>query len=154
MNRPITKAGAASGHWLTGLVIDPFNMIRDLRKEGDPWLNIWGPALLAPQLIGGLVFINRPEGVVVLAGLLVMLATAGYIHRHAPLSRLIGICQAWWLLTLPWLCLQALDQGVATVFSAWLWYVVATMAASIVMDAYGIHLYLTTDDRTYSRNKD
>ena len=137
---------------LADLVLDPIDMIRSLRREADPWLNFWGPSLILPQAVGGLVFFGRIEGAVVLGGLISMLVTAGYIHRHAPLSRLTGICQAWWFLTLPWLAERAIDQDTVSVFSVWLWYTVVTMAISIVMDVYGVHLYLTTDNRTYRRD--
>ena len=69
------------GNRLIDLVLDPLDMIRSLRREADPGLNIWGPSLLAPQLFGGLYFLDRTEGVVVLVGLFVMLITAGYIRR-------------------------------------------------------------------------
>ena len=149
--RPAGKA--LTTRRLLELFTDPADMVGSLRSQADPWLNIWGPCLLFPQAIGGLCFIGRPEGLVVVAGLVVMLLTVGYIHRHAPLSRLIGIGQAWWLLTVPWLFRQALSQDTVSVFSAWLWYVTVTMIASLVMDAYGFHLYLTTGNRTYRKDK-
>ncbi|MCR9137697.1 MAG: hypothetical protein NXI27_16995 [Alphaproteobacteria bacterium] len=130
---------------------DPLDMIKGIRTQARGGLRLWGPALILPQAIGGLVFINRPAGFVVFAGLIAMLLSAGYIHRHAPLSRLIGICQVWWLLTIPWLFRQALDQEMLSVFSIWLWYVVTTMIISLLLDVYGFHQYLTSQNRTYSQ---
>ena len=138
---------------MADLVLDPIDMIRSIRREADPWLNVWGPALIFPQAVGGLIFVGRIEGAVVLGGLIAMLVSAGYIHRHAPLSRLTGICQVWWLLTLPWLVERAIGQDSVSVFSIWLWYVVVTIAISLVMDVYGFHLYLTTDNKTYRRDQ-
>lgn len=103
------------------LFTDPLNMIRRIRTESNLGLNIWGPGLLFPQALGGIYFLNTPEGIGVLVALIVMLVTAGYIHRHAPLSRIIGICQAWWLLIIPWLFQQALAQETLFLFSSWLW---------------------------------
>ncbi len=153
-NRATPVGSLSLFHRLAELILDPIDMIRSIRREAEPSLNVWGPALVFPQAIGGLVFIGRIEGVVILGGLVAMLLTAGYIHRHAPLSRLTGICQVWWLLTLPWLARRAFEQEAVTVFSAWLWYTVITTAISIVMDAYGIHLYLTTgNNKTYRRDE-
>jgi len=124
-------------------------MVRGIRSQAHLGIRIWGPSLLFPQAIGGLYFINRLEGVVVLVGLIVMLATVGYIHRHAPMSRLIGVGQAWWLLTAPWLLHQAMNLETLTVFSVWLWYVTITMIISLLMDAYGFHMYLTSENKSY-----
>ncbi len=137
---------------LLELFTDPVDMIKGIRKESDLGLNIWGPALLFPQAIGGLYFLETLEGVVVLVALILMLGSAGYIHRHAPLSRLIGVCQVWWVLIIPWLFQQALNQQTLTLFSVWLWYVTATISISLLMDVYGFHLFLTTKNRTYSTN--
>jgi hypothetical protein len=136
-------------HRIIELFTDPVDMVRGIRSQANITLRIWGPGLLFPQAIGGLYFINRLEGVVVFAGLVVMLITAGYIHGHAPLSRLIGICQFWWLLTVPWLLDQAMSQQTISVFSAWLWYVTVTMIISLLMDIYGFHLYITSGNTTY-----
>lgn len=131
---------------------DPLDMIKGIRTQARGGLRLWGPALLFPQAIGGLIFINTHVGFVVFTGLIAMLLSAGYIHRHAPLSRLIGICQVWWLLTIPWLFGQALDQEMLSVFSIWLWYVVTTMIISLLLDVYGFHQYLTSQNRTYSQH--
>ncbi len=144
--------GQAILHRIIDLGRDPLDMIRYIRQEAAPGLDLWGKCLGLPQAIGGVVFIAHIEGAVILGGLIAMLMSAGYIHRHAPLSRLIGICQVWWLLTLPWLMQRAMEQESLTVFSAWLWYTVLTMAISIVMDVYGVHLFLTTDHETYHRD--
>ena len=138
---------------LLELFTDPLDMVRGLRKHAGSAMNLWGPSLLAPQAIGGLYFLDRAEGVAVLAGLIVMLLTAGYIHRHAYLSRLIGVCQAWWMVTAPWLLVRATEQEAVTPFSVWLWYVTITMIASIAMSAYGFHLFLTSDNRSYDENQ-
>lgn len=135
------------------LFTDPLDMIKGIRTQANVGLRIWGPVLIFPQVIGGLFFINRPSGFVVLVGLIAMLMTAGYIHRHAPLSRLIGICQVWWLLTVPWLFLQALNQETLTLFSVWLWYVNITMIVSLLMDVYGFHLFLTSENSTYKEDE-
>lgn len=127
-------------------------MIRGIRSESNLAMNIWGPSLLFPQAAGGILFINTKEGVIVLVSLVVMLMTAGYIHRHKPLSRLIGVCQAWWLLIIPWLVQQAMGQEAFSLFSGWLWYVSVTIVISLIMDVYGFHLYLTSDDKTYRTN--
>jgi len=132
------------------LFTDPLDMIRGIRRESHLGLNIWGPSLLFPQAIGGLLFFDTTEGVIVLVALVLMLVTAGYIHRHAPLSRLIGICQFWWMLIIPWLFQQSLAQQTLSLFSGWLWYVTTMIAISLLMDIYGVHLYLTTDNKTYS----
>ncbi len=137
---------------LIELFTDPFDMVRGLRSSAGGGLNVWGPSLLAPQAVGGLIWINRPEGSVVLLGLVIMLITVGYIHRHEPLSRLIGVGQAWWLLSAPWLLFRAIGQEAPSIFSFWLWYVAITMIVSIVMSAYGFHLFLTSDNQTYEEN--
>lgn len=135
------------------LFTDPLDMIRAIRRESNKSLNIWGPSLLFPQALGGVYFINTREGIVVLVSLILMLVSAGYIHRHAPLSRIIGICQAWWLLIIPWLFKQALHQETLTIFSGWLWYVTVTIIISLLLDVYGVHLYLTTDNKSYREKR-
>ncbi len=139
-------------HRILELFTDPVDMVRGLRREAGPGINIWGPTLLAPQAAGGLYFIQTMEGVVVLVSLVLMLVSAGYIHRHAPLSRLIGICQVWWLLIIPWLTQQALAQETLSLFAVWLWYVTVTIIISLLMDFYGFHLYLTSENKSYSED--
>ncbi|MEX0345840.1 MAG: hypothetical protein AB3N20_13020 [Rhizobiaceae bacterium] len=131
------------------LFTDPVDMVQGLRREAGPGINLWGPSLLAPQAVGGLYFIQTPEGVTVFVSLVAMLMSAGYIHRHAPLSRLIGVCQVWWVLIIPWLTQQALAQETLSLFSVWLWYVTLTIIISLVMDIYGFHLYLTSENKSY-----
>jgi hypothetical protein len=65
------------------------------------------------------------------------------------MSRLIGLGQAWWLLSAPWLLLRAMEQELVSAFSIWLWYVAITIIASIILSAYGFHLFLTSEDQTY-----
>jgi len=134
---------------LLEIFTDPLDMVRSLRKSARGGLNIWGPSLLAPQAIGGVIWIDRLEGVVVLCGLVLMLLTVGYIHRHAPMSRLIGLGQAWWLVSAPWLLLRAMEQEAINAFSIWLWYVAITIIVSVFLSAYGFHLFLTSEDQTY-----
>lgn len=138
---------------LIELFTDPIDMVKGLRKEARTGMNIWGPSLLFPQFIGGVYFLNTLVGAVVLIGVIVMFLTAGYFHRHRPLSRLIGVCQAWWLLTIPWLFYQAMAQTDVSVFSIWLWYVVITIIVSLAMSAYGVHLYLTTENQSYRESE-
>ena len=137
------------GKRLVELLTDPLDMIRGIRREASRGLRVWGPSLLFPQFIGGIYFGNTQIGLVVLCGVTIMLLTAGYVHRHAPLSRLIGVCQCWWLLTIPWLFHQALLHAEWSIFSVWLWYVVLTITISLIMSAYGFHLYLIDRNSNY-----
>ena len=136
---------------LLDLFVDPIRLVRDIRTELPRAVDIWGAALNLPQLVGGLAFIGTLEGRLVLGSWLLVMLTAGYIHRHQRFSRLIGLCQVWWLPVLPTLLRSAGTQAEAGVFALWLWYVCVTMVISLVLDVYDIRRYLTTADRTYRK---
>lgn len=136
---------------LFDLFLDPIRMIRDIRTELPRALDVWGAALNFPQLAGGLYFIGTLEGSLVLGSWLLVMLTAGYIHRHQRFSRLIGLCQVWWLPVLPALIQGAVGQTEISVFSVWLWYVCVTMVISLVLDVYDIHRYVSAADRTYRK---
>ena len=124
----------ARGYRLVDLLIDPFRMIRDIRAELSSAMGLWGPALNVPQVVGGLLFIARAEGAVILIVWVPMIVCAGFIHRHMHFSKLAGICQVWWLPVLSWLIERALSYDAVTPFLVWLWYVIITMTISLILD--------------------
>ena len=142
------------GYRLLDVLIDPFRMIRDIRAELSRAMGLWGPALNIPQVVGGIVFINRAEGAVILIAWALMIGCAGFIHRHMPFSKLTGICQVWWLPVLPWLIERALSYNSFTPFVIWLWYVIITMTISLILDVIGVYQYIATDNKHYRRRYD
>ncbi|MEH6477895.1 MAG: hypothetical protein V7727_19550 [Sneathiella sp.] len=136
---------------LVDLFIDPIRMIQDIRRELSRGMGIWGPALNFPQLLGGIYYFGTIEGRLIFFSWLLMIITAGYIHRHQPFSRLIGVSQVWWFPILPLLLGYAWQQTELSIFSVWLWYVCSTMGISLVLDVFDFHRYITTDDRRYAR---
>ena len=122
------------------LLLDPFRMIGDIGRASRA-VNAWGAALNIPQVIGGLVFIKTLEGQVVLATVVATLIVAGQIHRNTPFSRLIGLCHIPWLALLPWLVVRLQTQEHSIALQVWGYYVVVTIAISLVFDAIDVYRY-------------
>ena len=122
------------------LLLDPFRMIGDIGRASRV-VNAWGAALNIPQVIGGLVFIKTLEGQLVLATVVATLIVAGQIHRNTPFSRLIGLCHIPWLALLPWLVVRLQAQEHSIALQVWGYYVVVTIAISLVFDAIDVYRY-------------
>ena len=122
------------------LFLDTVAMIRDIRRQGLA-IDLWGALLNFPQIVGGLVFIARLEGLLVFATAIVTLLVAGQIHKRARFSRLTGLCHLPWLVLLPWLLyrLQTVEHGLA--LKIWGYYVAATMLISLIFDAIDVYRY-------------
>lgn len=122
------------------LLTDPLKMIRDIRAL-DGGIGNWGAALNIPQVLGGLIFINKPEGLAVLLTVLLTLLVAGQIHRRENFSRLTSICHLPWLVLVPWLLMRMVTQDHSLILSLWLGYVVITIVISLVLDARELWLF-------------
>jgi hypothetical protein len=123
----------------------PINMIRDIRNRGG-FLAFWGPALNAPQIIGGLIFITTFAGALILILNIVTVTIAGNIHKHSPFSRLTSLCHILWLPLVPYLITvwQAADK--TSVFGLWLAYVILTMILCLWLDAVNLWKYYKGND--------
>ena len=135
---------------LAQLLLDPFRMIAQIRRELSLGMNLWGPALNFPQVIGGFVFVTRPEGALVLGTLILVMIWAGWLWRHLGLSKLVGLCHAPWLALWPWLLERALAADPTSAFGIWLWYVVVTMAVCVLLDVMGVWQWVRGTD-TYRK---
>ncbi|SMX36884.1 hypothetical protein [Octadecabacter ascidiaceicola] len=130
------------------LLLDPFKMIRDIRALGG-FIGIWGGLLNIPQVIGGLLFIRTPEGLVILLTVMVVLIAAGQIHKHMKFSRLIGLCHIPWLLMLPWLVIRMVSYEHSMALTIWLAFVVVTVGISLVFDVFDIFRF-SKGDKTFA----
>ncbi|MEL6374251.1 MAG: hypothetical protein AAFR04_09805 [Pseudomonadota bacterium] len=126
---------------------DPLALVLAIKRRLPKHVDRWAAALNMPQVIGGFIFIWRWEGALILAAWTATMLTAGWIHRHAPMSRLIGLCQLWWLPVLPVVALTAWQEGL-TLFALLAGYIVITMTVSLAIDAYDLYRY-SQGDRTY-----
>lgn len=72
------------------LIRDSFAMITDLRRNA-PGIGHWGAALNIPHVVGGLIFIQQLEALLVLVTCVVSVMVAAQIHKRAPYSRLTSI---------------------------------------------------------------
>lgn len=124
----------------TIFVRDAVRMIRDIGRTNRA-VNAWGAALNIPQFVGGLVFITTLEGQLVLATVVATLVIAGQIHRRTPFSRLIGLCHMPWLALLPWLVYRLRAMEHSAELRVWGWYVIVTIAASLLFDAMDVYRY-------------
>lgn len=129
-------------------VADALKMIREIRSKGGV-IELWGALLNVPQFIGGLIFIGTIEGRLILATLIVTLVVAGQIHKRSPFSRLIGICHLPWCALLPWLVHRLTIVEYTMAIKSWLYYVVAVIFVSLILDAADLFRYVR-GDRTYS----
>lgn len=102
---------------------------------------MWGGLLNMSQLLGGLVFITKVEGLAVLITVLIMLMIAGQIHKRTPFSRLTGLCQLPWLILMPWLVYRLITFEHAVYFQAWGWLVATLMAISLAFVALDVYRY-------------
>lgn len=124
------------------VVLDPFRMIRDIRRTLPKSVGRWGGALNIPQAVGGLVFITRPEGAMILVSWALGMMIAGRIHRHRPFSKLIGICHATWLPVLPFLLWRLASGPELSIFYGWLAYTVVTMLICLALDIRDLDRYV------------
>ncbi len=126
------------------LITDAINMIREIRGIGGA-ISRWGFLLNIPQLLGGLIFIRTPEGLVVLVCVIATLFIAGQIHKRNRFSRLIGICHLPWLIMLPWLLIRMATMEHGWALTLWLAYVCITVAISLIFDVWDVARYLKGD---------
>ena len=131
---------------------DAFAMISDLRAEA-PGIGRWGAMLNIPMTIGGLVFIQRPEGSLPLVLNTIAVLIAGQIHKRRRFSRLTSLCHVMWIPALPVLITGLLRADESLLLRAWLLYTVATMAISLVLDVRNLVLYWLTSDGEFERRE-
>jgi hypothetical protein len=130
---------------------DMFTMIKDLRAEA-PRIGRWGFALNMPMWVGGLLFIQRPEGIAIFVLNTIAVLVAAQIHKRDRFSRLTSICHIAWLPVLPLLVSALLRSEEPAYFRGWLLYTVVTMAISLVLDARNLVLYCTSEGRAFERS--
>ena len=131
------------------LLTDALAMIGDLRRNA-PLIDIWGMVLNAPQLVGGLYFIDSMTGELVLAGVLASLVIASQIHKRRPFSRLAGACHIVWLPLIPLLGASIAQSNRGRAYMVWASYVAITMSISVILDVYDLYRFFFTDDKTYA----
>lgn len=124
------------------VVLDPFRMIRDIRRTLPKPVGRWGGALNIPQAVGGLLFLTRPEGAMVLVSWALGMMIAGRIHRFRPFSKLIGMCHATWLPVLPFLMWRVFSGPELSLFYVWLVYTVVTMLICLALDLRDLDRYV------------
>lgn len=130
------------------LHIYALKMVQDIYRNS--WaVYIWGGLLNISQLIGGVIFITKVEGQLVLATLIITLVIAGQMHKKNPFSTLIGLCHLPWLLLLPWLLYRLVTVDHTIQLEVWGYYVVAVIAISLVFDAFDVYRY-TKGQKTFS----
>ncbi len=127
---------------------DAWKMIGDLQRTS-PFMRVWGPALNAPKVLGGLIFINRFEGVLILISCVASVLVAAQIHKRVPFSRLTSLVHVVWVPLFPELIRTLTTEGLETFFGIWLGYVVVTMGVSLFFDARNIVLYLIRQDAKF-----
>lgn len=125
----------------------------DLGRES-PVANIWGAVLNVPQLLGGLVFWDRPGAVIVALVTLLTLIVAAEIHNRDKFSRLTGICHVFWLPLVPFALLWALDPGETAGFRIWAVYIAVTMAFSLLLDIRDVYRWRFTANKHYAFRKE
>ncbi len=131
-----------------GWIRDVKNMIEDLQRVS-PFMRVWGPLLNAPMVLGGLVFINRFEAVLILASCVGSVVVAAQIHKRVPFTRLSSLVHVVWLPLFPYLVQVLMDRGIADLYGAWLAFVTLTMGICLALDALNIALYLSSSSDKY-----
>ena len=126
------------------MVLDAFKMIDDINKRSF-WFGLWGAALNIPQVVGGLIFVTRLEAVLILIACVGSVLVAAQMHKRDPFTRLTSWVHLPWIPLLPYLAHALLAEGVETPFGAWLAYVVAVIAISLVLDVRNLWLFYFTD---------
>lgn len=82
------------------------------------------------------------EGQLVLATAIVTLLIASQIHKRSPFSRLTGLCHLPWLALAPWLFYRLQTPNGVTMFHIWGYYVVFTIAMSLVFDISDVYRHV------------
>jgi hypothetical protein len=131
-----------------GWIRDVKSMIEDLQRAS-PFMRIWGPLLNAPMVLGGLVFINRFEAVLILISCVGSVLVAAQVHKRVPFTRLSSLVHVVWLPLFPYLVQVLIDRGVVDLYSAWLAFVTLTMGICLSLDALNIALYLSSSNNKY-----
>ncbi|WOF75786.1 hypothetical protein QMT40_003463 [Parvibaculaceae bacterium PLY_AMNH_Bact1] len=131
-----------------GWIRDIKNMIEDLQRVS-PFMRVWGPLLNAPMVLGGVVFINRFEAVLILVSCVGSVAVAAQIHKRVPFTRLSSLVHVVWLPLFPYLVQVLMDRGAVDLYSAWLAFVTLTMGICPALDALNIGLYLSSSSNKY-----
>lgn len=126
------------------LITDAINMIREIRRIGGA-ISRWGFLLNIPQLLGGLIFVQTPEGLVIVATAILTLCIAGQIHKRHRFTRLIGICHLPWLIMLPWLLMRMATTDHGWALTLWLVYVCITVTVSLIFDIWDVARYMKGD---------
>lgn len=138
---------------MTPATIPPLRDFLQMRRDlvaARPGIDIWGAALNIPLLVGGVAFVYTIEGALILATTLLSLIVAPRMHRHRPLSRLMGVCHLPWLALIPALVWWLTRHHHGIVFDVWLVYAIAVMSVSVLFDVYDVWRYLATDNKTYA----
>lgn len=131
-----------------GWIRDVKSMIEDLQRVS-PFMRIWGPLLNAPMVLGGLVFINRFEAVLILISCVGSVLVAAQMHKRVPFTRLSSLVHIVWLPLFPYLVQVLIDRGMVDLYSAWLAFVTLTMGICLALDALNIALYLSSSNNKY-----
>lgn len=131
-----------------GWIRDVKNMIDDLQRVS-PFMRVWGPLLNAPMVLGGLVFLNHFEAVLILVTCVGSVLVAAQMHKRVPFTRLSSLVHVVWLPLFPYLVQVLMEQGVADLYSAWLAFVTVTMGICLLLDGLNIALYFSSSNNKY-----
>ncbi len=131
-----------------GWIRDVKSMIEDLQRVS-PFMRVWGPLLNAPMVLGGLIFLNRFEAVLILISCVGSVLIAAQMHKRVPFTRLSSLVHIVWLPLFPYLVQVLIDRGVADLYSAWLAFVTLIMGICLALDALNIALYLSSSNNKY-----
>ena len=144
------KCSAQHGADLTNPVADFFALRREVAAQSRV-MNAWGFLLNVPTLIGGLIFFRMLEGSAVAAAVVVSLLIAGQIHKHQPMSRLIGLCHVVFVPAIVLLATGLTQEG-STALQIWSVYSLTLMTVSVVIDAFDLYRYFVLGSRTYAEH--
>jgi len=131
-----------------GWIKDAKAMIDDLKRVS-PFMRIWGPALNGPMVLGGVIFIDHFEAVLILISCVISVLAAAQIHKRLPFSRLTSLVHIVWLPLFPLLVQTLMADGVASLYGAWLAYVTVTMGISLAFDVWNVALYLLSKNSKF-----
>lgn len=127
---------------------DTIAMMSDIDRK-TPWVGHWGKVLNAPQVLGGIAFITRPEAALILVACVGSVLVAAQIHKRTPFSRLTSIVHIVWLPLFAYLLNQLMTGGVNNFYDGWLVFVTVTIGISLVLDVWNLVLFIFTRNNAF-----
>ena len=122
------------------LLKDAISMTKDIDKSSRLF-GLWGKVLNLPHVIGGIIYINRPEGLFILLTAIFSVLVAAQIHKRQPFSRLTSLVHLVWIPLFPYLVQRVTEIGLSTAFGMWLAFSTLMMGISLILDVRNLILY-------------